>query len=489
MALIVFVLIGSKQNSASAATNWDYNLLKGMDADGISVMTDGNLNNYYELFPGRVIDYIFNTPVKLETLSVILSSTEKGNLEVVYLATDGNAAGNNVIFDTKSIENIKTNTNSILIKKVRVANRGYSVIRINEIGVFPEIDLTPPAEVTMITETHDDNSITLYWKNPTNTDFSHNKLYKNGVFQAQTTGTSYTFPNLLSDTIYNLKVSTVDNVGNESIGTAVSIKTNVTPVPAPDVEELGVTATFKSVSLSWKIPNSDVFHHVNIYRKTSQTVKSSSIINLFNVKPLNVTEDTTTYNPMFQTNGTFWKDLTVLPETDYEYLVRTESVYGLESEGVIKKISTPEEPLPTFENLTGTKTNDGDFSISWDKPVEGKVKVLIEGQEYTILNASLKQSLIPKEDIKYDLFNTPIFTLIPISESGKEGSPVKLGGTGGLGSAKVPFGPTDLLQSAMGLLKVIAPILLLSLGIIFFRPIKNVVVKAVKNHRERKMYR
>lgn len=357
---------------------------------------------------------------------------------------------------------------------------------------FYEIDFfigTPLEKLTNVTSQSDHESVLFRWTNSVSNDFNGVLIKKDGVVIADLGKdvNSYKIGGLTEDTQYQFELYAkyIDEDISEPV--LISVKTTSKPKPEPvgEVKTVTIKSFHNRVNLSWSLPVHQDFHHVNIYR--DEIIETSYMDKLFGTSIAYAAE-----TPIFETNGTYFNDLTVKPEKTYEYTLKTASTEGIESEGVTVQTTTPAEPTPELKDGGYKKDENGDYIFTWTSPTTGKVKVLIDGIEYKTVEASLKQILIPKNDMKYDLFNNPKVTLVPISESGKEGTPTKpneSGGSGGLGSAKIPFGPTDLLKSTMSLFGVIAPILLLSLATIYFRPIKNVIVKSVQNHRERRMYR
>jgi hypothetical protein len=105
----------------------------------------------------------------------------------------------------------------------------------------PPPDTTPPSEVTNLSESHTDTTIDLSWTNPTDSDFSHCNVYRDGsLVQSNVTSVSYGESGLLDNTSYTYKITTVDSTGNESTGVTITVTTNETPTeptdPPPDTE-------------------------------------------------------------------------------------------------------------------------------------------------------------------------------------------------------------------------------------------------------------
>lgn len=87
-------------------------------------------------------------------------------------------------------------------------------------------DTTPPGEVSSLEESHTGTSVTLYWTNPSDSDFAYVNIYRNGdLYDEQIADTRWTDANLNYATTYNYRITTVDASGNESNGTEISVTT------------------------------------------------------------------------------------------------------------------------------------------------------------------------------------------------------------------------------------------------------------------------
>jgi hypothetical protein len=370
------------------------------------------------------------------------------------------------------------------VKKISVYSESYPYDQyLYEFDVFgPNYDEMHKFELT---STHD--NVNLSWENPTDPNFSKIKLYKNGSLYKtlDKDETEYLDQDVKDNTEYIYRITALYSNGHETNGITKSIRTiEVPPKPIiPEVFSPKIESKYNRVNLSWKNPHYVKFSHVNIYR---DEIKEVSLIEKV-FSPLSVSAAST---PIFETNGTYFNDLTVQPGKDYEYTLTVESDENIESEGVTLRTTTPEEPDPELIGGGYTKNENGDYLYTWTEPTTGQVKILIDEQEYQTVSASTKQILIPKNQMKYDLFNNPKVTLQPISETGKEGKPSKpkdSNNGGGLTGVTMPFGPIELLKSSMGLFALLAPILLLTLAIYYFKPLKNLIVQAVQRSRERRM--
>lgn len=333
-------------------------------------------------------------------------------------------------------------------------------------------DTTPPSNITNLTATPTFKSVSLSWTNPPETDFAKVKIYEDGVYKKSVTaseGSTAFFDNLDPETLYTFKVTSVDNTGNESVGSTIQ----VTTLPLPEVKNiknLDANAKYDRVTLSWKLPESEYFHHVNIYRKVVQ--EESFLQSLFSMGSTTVYAADTSdgYKPMFETNGTYWTDLTVDPDTIYNYKLSSENTDGRESEGITTQVTTPEEPKPKIEGAKFTTSANGDYVVSWTEPKAGSIKLFVGGEEYKTVPASQGSYTIPKAGLKYTTVGDPDIKIQPITDRGTEGDSIANPKT------SLPFSVTDLVESGNGLLWLIGPFLLLALAFLLVPKFRKLLV-------------
>jgi hypothetical protein len=342
-------------------------------------------------------------------------------------------------------------------------------------------DVTAPSNVTNLTATPTFKSVSLSWTNPPETDFARVKIYEDGVYQQSVTaaeGNTAFFDNLTPETDYSFKVTSVDTTGNESSGSVI----DVTTLPSPEIKKiknLEATPKFDRVKLSWELPDSEYFHHVNIYRKVVED--KSFFQSLFSMGVMEVsaaiTEDG--YKPMFETNGTYWTDLTVDPETKYEYKLTSENVDGRESEeGVVVQVSTLEEPKPVLKDAQFQHATNGDYVIGWSEPTTGNVKIKVGGKDYKTVPANLKTYTIPKTDLAYTTIGDPDVTIQPVTARGTEGDSISNP------KSNLPFSVKDLIESGNGLLWLISPFILLALAFLLVPKLRNLIVAAFRGNKD-----
>ena len=335
----------------------------------------------------------------------------------------------------------------------------YINVPIYELDIYSEDrNETIHDEITNLNSSESYNSVSLSWDIPSdNPNFTGTRIYKNGLLLTLVDKATNEFvdTNVLPNTTYTYKVTGVYSDGYETTGFSKNITTIDSPKSAGEVTSFNAYPKDYEINLSWVNPTNSSFSKVRVYRD-----------NVF------VTEII----------GTEFKDTSVQPETQYVYKITTISTEGIESNGVTVQTTTLEETKPELEGGGYTKDENGDYLYTWTSPTEGTVKIIVGGQEYKTVSASDKQILIPKKDMKYDLFGGPNVKLVPISTSGKEGDSAKVGEEGqspGL-NTQLPFGVKEFVSSGMGLFALIAPFVLLSLVFVFVPKMRNTLISAFR---------
>jgi len=212
-------------------------------------------------------------------------------------------------------------------------------------------DVTPPNEVANLTvtdRTHE--SATITFTNPTDQDFDKANIYLNGILVASTTEGKYEFTGLKALTNYNVKVTTVDKVGNESKGLIVDFTTDKMPDTTPPAEVVDmkvVNANENSLTVNFGLPADEDFAKVNLYlngKYVGSTTKGSYTFT-------NLTES-----------------------TEYVLTAKTVDTTGNESVGVEIKASTTKvvdvTPPAEVTNFQATNVTDSTANLSWTNPTD-----------------------------------------------------------------------------------------------------------------------
>lgn len=184
------------------------------------------------------------------------------------------------------------------------------------------------------------------------------------------------------------------------------------------------------------------------------------------------------------------------PDTEYSFLIQTEK-NGELSEGVVKKVRTlpkPKEPMPLVkppENVILTPQN-GKMVIAWDDvkspDLEG-YNVYIDGKK--VNDEPLKSNkLIVKSLENGKSYKVQISA---VNKENAEGEKSKVKEEKPSVDAleveydvKMPFSAFDLLTSSVSLLGILGGFILLGLAIIWFRPLKRLIVNAVRKEKDKK---
>ncbi|MCK6259395.1 hypothetical protein LCY76_22750 [Fictibacillus sp. KIGAM418] len=341
-------------------------------------------------------------------------------------------------------------------------------------------DTTPPANVTNLEGIPTEDTITLSWKNPPDYDFAKVKIYEDGIYTKTVTAEEAPkafFDGLKPETSYTFKVTSLDDVGNESLGASITVKTLAVP-ELTDISDLSATSKYDRVRLSWKLPESKYFHHVKIYRKENKSSSPSLFGEVFGGEKVYAADTADGYTPYFETDGTYWVDLTVKPDTEYKYKLTAIDTRSHETKGLEVTVKTPAEVPPVMDGVDFSEDKTtGDYTITWDKPTTGKVKILVGGTEYKQVSADLGKYTIPKSDLKYDSFGSPDVKVQAVSDSGLESSIESPKGS--IDSVSV----TDLIKTGNGLLWYVAPLILLALSFLLVPKLRRLIIGSFKGMR------
>ncbi len=447
----------------------------------ISAFTDGSDDTYGLLnkkgYGSDIYYYDFPKPTTVNKLRIYGTGYGSISVKLFYLNNTSE-----IVYQRTNIQSggeyIQTFPTKTDVVKVEIANpSGDSALNLATFSLYGEIlDEIPPGDVTDIKVTPGEEDITFTFTLPKDSDFSHVLIYRDSkLLNGKHTKGSFKDVGLEPNATYEYKFVSVDETGNKSKGV---IKTVSTFVPLKDISSLKANPDYNRVDLSWTLPKSTELKHVSIYRDTIPEEKGF-LRKMFSAVSVSAADGPT---KIFETNGTYFNDLTVKPETTYEYKLTSVGTDGEETDGVTVQATTLEEPTPVIKDPGYEITPEGDYLYTWTSPDKGKVKVLISGNEYQTVDAADKKILIPKDKMKYKMMGEPDISLQPISEYGKEGeiheeSPFEEG--------MLPFEGGDLLKTSMSLLVVLGPFILLALAFLIYPKLKQVISKALEARKGR----
>lgn len=125
-----------------------------------------------------------------------------------------------------SIVSIPTVNN---VKKISLENTSHSNnMKIFSLDAFTAdlSDITGPHNITNFSETHNYHSFSLSWTNPSDPDFHHVAIYRDGFRLGQSTNGSFSESWLTNNKAYKYTLYAVDNHGNESSGFNITLNSD-----------------------------------------------------------------------------------------------------------------------------------------------------------------------------------------------------------------------------------------------------------------------
>jgi len=462
VVVLILALFMLMPVSGVLAMELNYNLVRSFGASDIDFIYDNNFSTALALNRGDVsgayASFNFDEPVKITYDSIKYVSNSDTKINLIFSLYNGGS----VEYKLDSIPtNIDLNVIGFTVSIRSEDTNPRTNYYINELS-FDGVFLVPPKNVTNLEFNKINSRVIFSYDLPIESDFSHVKIYQDDVLIADNvTDTSYTVENLDYGKTYNFKFTTVDETGNESEGVVETVT-----IATPDLEEIkevNAEASHDRIDLSWSLPETEYFEHVNIYRKNVSDVQTFSL--------LSVDE----YDPLFETNGTYFNDLTVEEQTTYDYKLTTE-FQGLESEGVTVQATTLVAPPPELGGQEFEEQENGDYLVTWQQPETGQVRILVDGQEYVVVPATDKQYTIPASDMKYSALGDPLVGLQTIGDNGEE-SEVEQQES----NVNLPFGINELLTTSAGLLRVIGSLILLGLSFILVPKFIKVIKQSLNN--------
>ncbi len=172
-----------------------------------------------------------------------------------------------------------------------------------EIEIFGDIfvyDEVAPSNITNVKNVfNEDNSVTYQYDFPTDSDFSHLKIYQDGLLLNDNYKlNTITITDLQPEKPYNFKFVSVDSSGNESDGYISSVVSPSGPdlIPPLEVSEIKKVVSGTSIQFSYKLPIDDDFSHLQVWRNNVM-IADNLKINTFNDNDLDYE---TTYNYVFK---------------------------------------------------------------------------------------------------------------------------------------------------------------------------------------------
>ncbi|GAE32877.1 fibronectin type III domain-containing protein [Halalkalibacter hemicellulosilyticus] len=382
-------------------------------------------------------------------------------------------------------ENLKPDTSYRLVLTSYYDPPGYET---DGIEVNTRTEAIP--QVSAIHQDNDYHSVSVTFKNPFFDGFRDVALYQDNQRIAVTTEGHFHIEGLEHSQSYEFEIRTRTTDGYESEAQTISVQLQEPP-KLEDITNVTVSSTHERVDLSWSNPQyNPYFDYVRIYRRDiegesegSAAVQKMSEFLFGSTVSANENE----FDPLFETNGNYFNDLSVEHDSDYEYRLASVNDEGEESDGVYVTASTDHEPEPSMGGVDSEEQDNGDYLYTWTSPTTGTVRVIVGGDEFATVPASDGEILIPSDSMSYTLLGNPDVQLIPITENGTEGSAG--GGGGGLGGINLPFTPNDVLLSAVSLFTGFSGFVILALVFFFTPTIMWLIKTAIHSYQVGKVHR
>lgn len=293
-----------------------------------------------------------------------------------------------------------------------------------------------------------------------------------------------TIKNLTPNTSYTFGLRLKTTKGELSDMAVVTTKTLTIP---KDITSLQAKATHERVDLSWQLPESEGFKHVNIYRDEDKGL----LKNLFGaIDPTPVVyaaDDDDT--KIFETNGTYFNDLTVKPDTKYKYKLTTTTTDGQESKGITTSVKTLKKPTPKPPKTEIEVNDNDDYVVKWTQD-KGKIKIFVGDKLYATVEASKGSHTIPRDDMVYNWLDQPQIKVVWVDEDGDESESAVPGlpGTSEGGMPDIglvnPISALDVTTNVFDFLRILSPYLLIAMLIRLAVQIINVIRYRVLTNRK-----
>lgn len=425
-----------------------------------SRFTDRPSSNRFAFPGGYYYEVRFDEPVYISEMNFYVgfySYTER--LRIVI-----NNDYENPLFYPKPAENFRLTIDKSNITDLRIYNDGPNIHHVVNDPVFRGYVMGANIyEVTLGNFNAEHNSINISFDKPDNVKYVN--VYIDDVIVLNNYDkTNYIFEGLNHNQLYKVKITTVDENGVESKGVTKEISTaNINSGLLSDITQINAEVSHDRVDLSWGLPETEYFEHVNIYRKSVSDVQTFNLLS------------TDGYDPLFETNGTYFNDLTVKEQTTYDYKLTTE-FQGLESQGVTVQATTLAAPPPELGGQEFEELENGDYLVTWQQPETGQVRIFVDGKEYVVVPATDKQYTIPAADMKYSALGDPLIGLQTIGDNGEESEVVQQES-----NVNLPFGINELLTTSAGLMRLVSGLILLGLSFILVPKFVKMIKQSLNN--------
>lgn len=380
LPLIVFIslLVSPSFSSAEEYQNylsgkslkyWDNGTLKTTTA-----LTDKNMTTYQNLLRNsRYISYEFETPVDIKSLTYNFNRSG-GDVSATFY--DVSRPVNSIYplstndiqrIGTHNFQNAVSGTDVVDFKNVKTMT--ISTTSADFIAMF-ELeasllsygpDVTAPNLVASLRASVSDTLVELNWTNPSDVDFSHVKILRDGVAIADNVTENYFFDaDVTNDTEYLYEVISVDTTGNESAPRSITATpSNKDVTPPSEVTSITQDVTLDTITFDFVKPSDDDLDRVIIYKD-------------------GVEYDSTT--------GTTFTVTGLTEATSYSFKFTTVDITGNESVGVIRSVTTlsaVDDVPPSAPTGLSHIVGNGSITLDWNNNLETDLDgyfVYLDGQ-------------------------------------------------------------------------------------------------------------
>lgn len=278
--------------------NSDNKLLKSFNGDNLGAMTvtlnlenvsyikvktfkniDSMDLNRFEVYGGVTYASVRNIATNVVDNGVIISWKNPTSKDLIDVLLNDESVG--LSTTTKNIKNLEYNT-EYNYTLTTVYEDGTRVNKEFTFKTDKYVDKKPPNEVSELSYVSTLDTVELSYKLPSDDDFNHVSIYKNGKLLKETKDVTYIDKDLIQDTVYTYKLVTVDDNGNKSEGKTISAKTKILKddVPPDAITDLSVSSLNGGGRATWKRSNANDLDGYNLFvdgkKVNSQLIKSDS---------------------------------------------------------------------------------------------------------------------------------------------------------------------------------------------------------------------
>ncbi|HDR4766643.1 TPA: hypothetical protein ACQ75Q_005586 [Bacillus thuringiensis] len=236
----------------------------------------------------------------------------------------------------------------------------------------------------------------------------------------------------------------------------------------PEITNLKEEIESTKVTFNWENPISEKVVAVNLYQDKKR------------IKTFEIKDNATSY---------VVEDL--MYGGKYDFTFKTVDKAGRETTGISKSVHIPMPIISPPDNVFLTPQNEK-LVIAWDdvkSPYLQGYNVYIDGKKVN------DKPLTSSKLVVNNLENNKSYKvrISAVNKENLEGEKSKEVSEKPSSSAleveydvKMPFSPLDLLTSSVSLLAILGGFILLSIAIIWFRPLKELIVKTVRREKDKK---